>query len=109
MNRSAVSAILVCAGLAPAQLVVPQAALNGGGSGAYSTVLNAGARSWLTVIGQAELNGRLPVGGQLHGVSFRNASWQAFGNWPAGTANFANFDVYVGQASLAPGSLDLAN
>jgi len=105
-----VALLLTLAGSAAADtIIITQNAASTGGSGAYSTVLNGGARSWLTAIGAAELNNRLPVGSTITGVSFRLASWQAFASWPAGSATFNNFDIYFGQAARAPGSLDLAN
>ena len=112
MIRTSCLALLLAAGSAAADtIILTQNAFTTGGSGAYSTVLNSGARSWLTVIGTAELNARLPVGSTITGVSFRLASWQAFSSWPAATSTFNNFDIYLGQAAggHAPGSLDLAN
>ena len=102
-------ALILASGAAADTIIVTQNAASTGGSGAYSTILNSQARSWLTVIGQAELSGRLPVGAQVTGVAWRNASWQAFGSWPSNTSTFNSFDVYLGQAARTPGNLDLTD
>ena len=68
-------ALILASGAAADTIIVTQNAASTGGSGAYSTILNSQARSWLTVIGQAELSGRLPVGAQVTGVAWHNASW----------------------------------
>jgi hypothetical protein len=90
-------------------ITIPQRAETTGGSGAYSTILNSGARSYMLAIGQAELQGRLPVGAEITAVSWRLASWTPTASWPAGISTFNNFDVYMAQAARAPGSLELAD
>jgi len=61
------------------------------------------------VIGQAELEGRLPTGAIITAVSWRLASWQAYPSWPPSEATFSNFDIYLGIAARSPGNLDLGN
>ena len=112
MIRTSIALILAAAcsgGAAADTVIVTQNAAGTGGTGAYSTVLNSQPRSWLTVIGQAELSGRLPVGARITGVSWRLASWQAFASWPASTVIFNSFDIYLGIAARSPGNLDMTN
>jgi hypothetical protein len=90
-------------------ILIPQRAGTTGGSGAYSTILNSGARSYMLVIGTPELDGRLPVGAQITALSWRLASWQVFASWPAGISTFQNFDIYMAQAAVTPGNLQLAD
>ena len=99
----------VSSGVLGQTVLIPGAAANAGGSGAYSTLLNNAARSYQLVIGEAELSGRLPVGARITAVQWRNASWQAFASWPSTTATFANFDLYLAQSTVSPGNLNLVD
>jgi hypothetical protein len=106
----AAAAVCSAAGASCADtVVIPQAAASTGGSGAYSTLLNSQARSYQLVIGTAELAGRLPVGATITGLSWRLASWQSFASWPAGSATFSAFDIYLAQSTVPPGSLSLSD
>jgi hypothetical protein len=104
--------VVVCgisAGVSAQTILVPAAAGSASGSGAYSTLLNNAARSYQLVIGEPELNGRIPVGARITAIQWRNASWQAFASWPPVTANFANFDLYLAQSTVTPGNLSLTD
>ncbi len=85
--------------------IIPNAAATTAGSGGYSTLLNAAARSYQLVVGPAELAG-IPVGSQITGIAWRRPSWQAFANWPgAATCTFNNYDITLSTSTRAPGSL----
>ncbi|MEX2219432.1 MAG: hypothetical protein WD749_11830 [Phycisphaerales bacterium] len=90
-------------------VIVTQNAVSTAGTGGYTTLLFSQPRSWLTVIGEAELAGRLPAGAVITGVSWRLWSWQAQASYPPVPAICSNFDIYLGQAARTPGNLDLAD
>jgi hypothetical protein len=90
-------------------ILIPAAAASAGGSGSYSTLLNNAGRSYQLVIGEAELNGRIPVGSRITGVQWRNASWIAFASWPPVPATFTNYDIYLAQSAVSPGNLSLTD
>ncbi len=85
--------------------IIPNAAATTAGSGGYSTLLNAGARSYQLVVGPAELSS-IPAGSQITGIAWRRPTWQVFANWPgATTCTFNNYDITLSTSNRAPGSL----
>lgn len=85
-------------------IVVPQAAPTTAGTGGYSTILHAQARSYQVVIGPEELIG-LAAGDTITGMTWRRPSWTPYADWPAAPAMFAAFDVSFSQSVNPPGSL----
>ncbi len=99
--------LLVLAPLATAgDTVVPGAALTTAGTGAYSTLLNSGARSYQLVVGPQELGG-LPVGSSVSGITWRRPTWIAYADWPGTgfTCNWTNYDIFLSSSLNPPGSL----
>jgi hypothetical protein len=113
MRHTFPAVVVALSGLASGALaqtvLIPAAAANASGTGAYSTLLNNAARSYQLVIGAAELNGRIPVGAHITAVQWRNASWQAFASWPPVPATFQNFDIYLAHSTVSPGNLSLTD
>lgn len=87
-------------------VVIPGTAPSTAGSGGYSTLLHAQARSYQIVIGPDELTRLLP-GDNLVGLTWRRPSWISYGDWPPAstTAEFASFDVTLSGSMNPPGSL----
>ncbi|MFN0133525.1 MAG: GC-type dockerin domain-anchored protein [Phycisphaerales bacterium] len=99
--------LLLAAGLAHADTInCPTASNTTGGSGAYSTILHAQARSYQVVIGPTHLPALPPnTAARITSIRWRIASWQAFAAWPPVAATFANFDVTFSKSNFPAGSL----
>ncbi|HUR29524.1 MAG TPA: hypothetical protein VM509_15145 [Planctomycetota bacterium] len=105
---SLLAATLACVALcAPAlagDVYVPNNAPTTAGPGAYSTLMHTQARSYQLVVGPQELGG-LPIGARITGITWRLTTWTTTPSWPAGTANFTNYDIYLSTSNNPPGSL----
>ncbi|MBX3377251.1 MAG: hypothetical protein KF678_09650 [Phycisphaeraceae bacterium] len=86
--------------------IAPVNAATTGGTGAYTTILHAQARSYQLVIGPAHLPNVPPgMAARITGIQWRMASWQAYAPWPPASVTFQNFDITLSTSLNAAGSL----
>ena len=106
MRKLSIVALMIVAGAAQAQVVIPPAfAGTSTGTSGFNTVMRQFERSMQAVYSAGQLTG-VNVGDQITGIQFRmffTASNPA--TFPVSALSFANYDIFLGQSATAPGSM----
>lgn len=106
MKSYLTGAVVLLAGAASAQVVIPSAfASTSTGTTGFNTVMRQFDRSMQAVYSASVLG--LNVGDQINGISFRMnfTASNAFTTFPANTLTFANYDIFMSTTSVTPGSM----